>query len=79
MKKLISGIILLLASFLVFAENTAIELAVEAMCKSKYKKSNFLLRKGCKQGLIKAIGWYRKAAAQGDQDAIERLEQLGMN
>ena len=35
--------------------------------------------KGCEKDLIKAIGWYRKAAAQGDQDAIERLEQLGMN
>ena len=42
MKKLISGIILLLASFLVFAENTAIELAVEAMEKQDYETAKKL-------------------------------------
>ena len=42
MKKLISGLILLMASFLVFAENTAIDLAVEAMDKKDYETAKKL-------------------------------------
>jgi len=127
MKKLISGLILLMASFLVFAENTAIDLAVEAMEKQDYETAKKLFEpeaskgneyalaykygRGSEANLEKAIYWFKKgsengdcdaqynlgvtyieqkdykqslyyytlAAEQGDQDAIDRLEQLGMN
>ena len=32
--------------------------------------------KGCEINLIQALFWYRKAAAQGDQFAIDAVERL---